>query len=50
MPSSDTLTARQAEAFDKLLDVIAEHLVETYLAELEAAEADEPECNGRRPS
>ncbi len=45
-----TMTAREAEAFDRLLDVIAEEVVERYFAELEAAEADEPECNRRRPS
>lgn len=33
-----TMTARQAEAFDKLLDTIAEEIVERYLAELEAAD------------
>lgn len=47
---SPTMTPRQGEAFDKLFDVIAEEIVERYLAELEAAEAGEPECNRSRPS
>ncbi len=35
---SQTMTARQAGAFDRLLDVIAEEVVERYLAELEEAD------------
>lgn len=34
---SPTMTSRQAEPFDRLLDTIAEAVVERYLAELEAA-------------
>jgi len=38
MADSQTMTARQAEAFDKLLDVIAAEIVERFLAEHEAEE------------
>lgn len=36
MVASQLMTARQAEALDKLLDVIAQEVVERYLAEFEA--------------
>jgi len=45
-----TTTPAQAEAIDRLLDVITEEVVERYLAELEAVESDEPECNRSRLS
>ena len=35
MVGSQTMTSRQAEAFERLLDVIAEELVERYFDEIE---------------
>lgn len=37
MRPSTARTLSQAEAFDRLLDVIAEEIVERYLAELEGS-------------
>lgn len=38
MTASPAMTVRQGEAFDRLLDVIAEAVVEQYLAQLEGAD------------
>lgn len=43
MAGSQTMTARQAEAFDRLLDTIAEEVVERYLAEIEELSGTEPD-------
>lgn len=43
MVTSPAMIAQKAEAFDKLLDVIAEEVVERYLAEIEELNGTEPD-------